>query len=101
MGMSILVFTNKCALFFNQFVNPIGLDNLEWKYYIVYVCWILVEIGLFYFLYPETLGNTLEQGADIFDDMDHKQLAKASAFEGPVDVNEEEKSVTEFVEKSL
>jgi len=30
--------------FFNQFVNPIGLKNLGWKYYISHCVWIAVEI---------------------------------------------------------
>jgi hypothetical protein len=81
MGMSILVFTNKAALFFNQFVNPIGLDALSWKYYLVYVGWILVEIVLFYLFFPETHGRSLEGSAEIFDDIDSKALAKTMDYE--------------------
>ncbi|KAL6354263.1 hypothetical protein LRP88_11589 [Fusarium phalaenopsidis] len=44
MGLSILLFANKAALFFNQFVNPVGMDDLGWKYYLVYVVWLLVEV---------------------------------------------------------
>ncbi|KAM3449663.1 hypothetical protein MY3296_006747 [Beauveria thailandica] len=29
-------FTTKAASLFNQFVNPIGMDSLGWKYYLVY-----------------------------------------------------------------
>jgi hypothetical protein len=65
--MSVLIFTNKAALFFNQFVNPIGMDDLGWKYYLVYVAWLLVEVLLFYFFFPETYGKTLETIAEIFD----------------------------------
>lgn len=32
------------AVFFNTYVNPIALDRIGWKYYIVYCVWILVEI---------------------------------------------------------
>ncbi|KAI9150116.1 Lactose permease [Paramyrothecium foliicola] len=66
MGLSILVFSTKAASFFNQFVNPIGMDRLGWKYYLVYVCWLLVEIAIFYFLYPETKGYTLERIQEAF-----------------------------------
>ncbi|KAL4876782.1 general substrate transporter [Aspergillus karnatakaensis] len=66
-GMSIMIFTNKAALFFNQFVNPIGMDDLGWKYYLVYVAWLLVEVLLFYLFFPETYGKTLEAIAEIFD----------------------------------
>ncbi|RSM07680.1 hypothetical protein CDV31_008460 [Fusarium ambrosium] len=67
-GLSILVLTTKSASFFNQFVNPIGMDTLGWKYYIVYVVWLLVEIAVFYFLYPETRGLTLEKAQAVFGD---------------------------------
>ncbi|OAL33523.1 hypothetical protein AYO20_07209 [Fonsecaea nubica] len=79
-GLSILVFFNKAALFFNQFVNPIGMDDLGWKYYFVYVGWLLFEIAVFYFLFPETKGHTLENAAKVFeDDRGLKQDPEASA----------------------
>jgi hypothetical protein len=68
MGLSILVFGNKSALFFNQFVNPIGMDSLGWKYYLVYVGWLLVEIAVFWFVYPETAGRSLETVGEVFGD---------------------------------
>ncbi|KAL4874017.1 hypothetical protein BDV12DRAFT_191887 [Aspergillus spectabilis] len=36
-GFSVLMFCGKAANFVNAFVNPIGLDAIGWKYYIVYV----------------------------------------------------------------
>lgn len=100
LGFSVLVFTNKCALFFNQFVNPIGLDALGWKYYLVYVCWILVEIVLFYFFFPETLGHTLEHAGDVFDKMDEEQLAR-SAGNRPTELKDGDTDVkVESIEKS-
>ena len=32
------------ALFFNQYVNPIALNNIGWKYYIVYCVWLACEL---------------------------------------------------------
>ncbi|KAI8258324.1 hypothetical protein K4K53_004722 [Colletotrichum sp. SAR 10_77] len=66
MGLSILVFANKAASFLNQFVNPIGMESLSWKYYLFYVGWLLVEIAVFYFLYPETRGYSLERMQEVF-----------------------------------
>lgn len=37
------------------------MDALGWKYYLVYVGWLVVEILVFWFLYPETKGYTLER----------------------------------------
>lgn len=36
-GMCIVWFTVDAALFINTYVNPVALDNIGWKYYIVYV----------------------------------------------------------------
>jgi hypothetical protein len=41
------------TVFFNQYVNPVALGALGWKYYIVYDCWIAVELAVVYFFYIE------------------------------------------------
>jgi hypothetical protein len=33
-GMSVFQWWSRAALFFNQFVNPIGIANIGWKFYI-------------------------------------------------------------------
>ncbi|KAF6800900.1 hypothetical protein CSOJ01_12162 [Colletotrichum sojae] len=77
LGLSILVFANKAASCSNQFVNPIGMDSLGWKYYLFYVVWLVVEIIVFYFLYPETRGYTLERMDEVFrDDVKHDVAAE-------------------------
>ncbi|ELQ34779.1 MFS hexose transporter [Pyricularia oryzae Y34] len=68
-GLSIFLFVMKTASVFNQFVNPIGMDALGWKFYLVYCCWLLIEITVFYFLYPETKGYTLERMQEVFGDV--------------------------------
>ncbi|KAH8587944.1 MFS transporter [Bisporella sp. PMI_857] len=60
-GVAILQFFNRGSTAFNTFVNPIGLDALHWKYYLVYVVWLVCETTIVYFLYPETKGPTLEE----------------------------------------
>ncbi|KAK4684017.1 hypothetical protein P7C73_g6192, partial [Tremellales sp. Uapishka_1] len=66
-GIAILQLATSCALFFNQYVNPIALEKLSWKYYIVYIVVLVVAIICIYFLYPETKGRMLEEVAEIFD----------------------------------
>ncbi|EHA52566.1 MFS hexose transporter [Pyricularia oryzae 70-15] len=68
-GLSIFLFVMKTASVFNQFVDPIGMDALGWKFYLVYCCWLLIEITVFYFLYPETKGYTLERMQEVFGDV--------------------------------
>ena len=60
-GITIFQVWVRFASFFNQFVNPIGLENLAWKYYIFYCVWIVIEILFVSFLFPETHGKTLEE----------------------------------------
>jgi len=66
-GLAIMFFCVNAALFFNNYVNPIGLAAIRWKYYVVYDAWLLVELLTVYFFYPETKGPTLEEMAKIFD----------------------------------
>ncbi|CAG8086769.1 unnamed protein product [Penicillium olsonii] len=93
MGLSILVFVTKAASFFNQFINPIGMESLGWKYYLVYVAWLVVEITIFWFLYPETQGYTLERIQEAFGE-DIK-------LDGPEEKGGIEVSEVTHLEKSL
>lgn len=36
-GVALLQFFNRGSTAFNSFVNPIGLQAIQWKYYLVYV----------------------------------------------------------------
>jgi hypothetical protein len=58
------------AIFFNVFVNPIALESIAWKYYIVYVGLLILITATVYFFYPETNGHTLEEMARVFDGAD-------------------------------
>ena len=53
-GIALLMGSIKGASFFNQFVNPIGLQNLGWKYYIVYCVWLGIVLLTVFFMFPET-----------------------------------------------
>ncbi|KAK0203370.1 hexose transporter [Desarmillaria ectypa] len=78
-GFNVFNFTISLALIFNQYVNPIALSNIGWKYYIVYVCWIAFECVFIYLYVVETKGLTLEETAVIFDGDDAKdQLVLAA-----------------------
>lgn len=55
------------ALFFNNYVNPIALSHLRWKYYIFYDVWLLVEFFVVYKFYIETRNTPLEEIVKHFD----------------------------------
>ncbi|KAI0062526.1 hexose transporter [Artomyces pyxidatus] len=66
-GFTIFNFTISCALIFNQYVNPIAMDAISWKYYVVYCCWLGFELVYCYFFVVETRGLSLEETAALFD----------------------------------
>ncbi|KAH6697372.1 general substrate transporter [Plectosphaerella plurivora] len=66
-GIALLTGTAKGASFFNQFVNPIGLENLGWKYYIVYCVWLAIVLTTIFFIFPETKGLSLEEVSGVFE----------------------------------
>ncbi|KAF6820950.1 hypothetical protein CSOJ01_00385 [Colletotrichum sojae] len=67
-GVATLQFFTRGSTAFNTFVNPVGLEDLGWKFYLVYAVWLWCETAIIYFLYPETKGPTLEELACLFDD---------------------------------
>jgi MFS family permease len=66
-GVALTSISTYLALLFNQFVNPIALDSIAWKYYILYICLLVVILVTIYLTYPETRGYSLEEIAVIFD----------------------------------
>ena len=66
-GVTVAQFSSFAALFFNLFVNPIALENIAWKYYLVYVVLLVILCFICWFGYPETRGHTLEEMARVFD----------------------------------
>jgi len=66
-GTNIMQIAATCALVFNGYANPVAMEAISWKYYIVYCCIIAVEIAVVYFGFPETKGRSLEEIALIFD----------------------------------
>jgi hypothetical protein len=60
-GISVFQLFGRMAGFFTTFVNPIGLQNISWKWLITYCCWLAFEICFVWFLFPETADRTLEE----------------------------------------
>ncbi|KAF5390833.1 hypothetical protein D9757_004450 [Collybiopsis confluens] len=96
-GFTIFNFTISLALIFNQYVNPIALGHINWKYYIVYCCWIAFECVFVYLYVVETKNLTLEETAAIFDGEDATKEITGGGLHG-VERRGTEKS--DFIEKS-
>lgn len=67
-GMNIQAVVTCLVLIYNGFVNPVAMDAIQWKYYIVWVCVIAVELVIAFFFYPETKGHTLETVGQVLGD---------------------------------
>ncbi|KIJ98739.1 hypothetical protein K443DRAFT_133322 [Laccaria amethystina LaAM-08-1] len=71
-GFTVFSFAISLSLIFNQYVNPIALDKIGWKYYIVYICWLSFEAVFLWFYVVETKNRTLEETAALFDGHEDK-----------------------------
>ncbi|KAM0324848.1 hypothetical protein ACHAQA_007814 [Verticillium albo-atrum] len=90
-GMATYVFSTKAAVFFNQFINPIGLQNIGWRFYIVYVAILAVESFIAYGWFLETKGKALEEIAVIFDGEEADvRVDDGKKMDGLVDIEETE-----------
>ncbi|KAI5477364.1 hexose transporter [Pseudohyphozyma bogoriensis] len=81
-GLGIEYLCVYIALVFNSYLNPIALDALGWKYYLVYVFILAAMVVTVYFFFPETRGKSLEEISDIFDHKDLQHEAEAAREEG-------------------
>lgn len=69
-GLTVYYFAISLSFIFNQYANPIALEKLLWKYYIVFCCWLVFELVFVVLFVVETKGRTLEETAAIFDGKD-------------------------------
>jgi hypothetical protein len=86
-GLTVTWVTAISAIFFNTFVNPIALEAIGWKYYIVFVVVLILFCITSYFCYPETRGHSLEQMALIFDGEDAGVMEPEKTKERAVSVS--------------
>ncbi|PVH80446.1 general substrate transporter [Cadophora sp. DSE1049] len=66
-GVTVAWMTAYAVNTFNIFVNPIALDAIGWKYYLVFVFFLVAMVVTVYFFYPETKGYSLEEMTVVFD----------------------------------
>ncbi|KAH6695974.1 general substrate transporter [Leptodontidium sp. MPI-SDFR-AT-0119] len=66
-GLAIFYFSQQCFNILSSFTTPIGLENIKWKFYIIFVGWVMVEFAVVWLLFPETKGPSLEDIAALFD----------------------------------
>lgn len=65
-GSAIKFLFLNIATMTNTYGVSVGIDAIGWKVYLVYLCWIAVEIVFIFFFFVETKGKTLEELSVIF-----------------------------------
>ncbi|KAL4887693.1 general substrate transporter [Aspergillus karnatakaensis] len=88
-GLSWFQFYGRGAAFFATYVNPIGLDRIEWRWLIVYCCWLAFEVVFIYFIFPETHGRTLEELSFLFEGKDKADEVAAAVHKHIGDADEQ------------
>ncbi|KAK0746080.1 general substrate transporter [Schizothecium vesticola] len=87
-GLMIMNIFVQAALTLNIYANPIAFKAFEghtWRFYLIYTCWIFLELVFVYFMYVETKGPTLEELAKVIDG-DDANVAR-------IDIHQVEKEV--------
>jgi hypothetical protein len=99
-GIAVVLGSTYLALLFNVFVNPIALDSIAWKYYLVFVAVGIIAFITIWFTYPETRGHTLEEMAVVFDGDDAAIPTSREVLESieHTDTYKDNKNVTSHVE---
>ncbi|KAL4874294.1 hexose transporter protein [Aspergillus karnatakaensis] len=66
-GLAIYLCVQQVGNTFNQFVNPIALDAIAWRYYAVYIAIDCGFVLMIYYFFPETKKLSIEEVGMIFD----------------------------------
>ncbi|KIW70953.1 hypothetical protein PV04_03180 [Phialophora macrospora] len=80
--LTVMLLSVAAGLFFSNYVNPVALENIKWKYYLCYIIWLAIQSVVVYFFYIETKGHTLETIAVCFDGEDAKVGGQAATAKG-------------------
>jgi len=86
------------SLVIAAFCNPIGMENIGYKYYIVFCCLLAVFLAVTYFYFPETKGRSLEEIAEIFDGP--RAVVDTHATEKQMNKNLYEEKIEERIERA-
>ncbi|KAL2849645.1 general substrate transporter [Aspergillus pseudodeflectus] len=73
-GLTIFNFAQYGSSIFNGFANPVALEAIGWKYYIVFTVLAAVWFIFIWFVFPETKGMSLEEVAVVFDGRPNEEV---------------------------
>jgi MFS family permease len=76
---SFTMFSMNMASFIAQYLNPVGLDALKWRWYIIQIVFNTCLIVIIYFTWVETHSMTLEEIAEVFNGKENLIAARGAA----------------------
>lgn len=83
-----------------SFVNPIAIDHLSWRYYIVFCVLLVFILATTWFLFPETKGHSLEEIAEIFDGPGYRgRVSEGIWKEDASEVEQQKRAGAEHIDK--
>ncbi|RAH85301.1 putative transcription factor TFIIIB complex subunit Brf1 [Aspergillus japonicus CBS 114.51] len=91
-GSAIGISANWLWNFFVAMIAPVLIKDLEWKGYLIFMCFNLLFVPIIYFYYPETANMSLESIDQLFMDK------KAYQPEGSSETTKESVTCTEVTE---
>jgi hypothetical protein len=56
-----MFFSLSMSTFAVNYINPIGLANISWRYYIITIAFTTLVLVIIWFAFPETKGLSLEE----------------------------------------
>lgn len=83
-GMAIYGFSQAVAVSFNQWVNPVALAAIAWKYYFVYIAVQIAFIAFAWYFLLETKGLTIEEVALVFDKNSRQEVDETLQSEADI-----------------
>ncbi len=66
-GLGAYGFVTNVGNVINTYCAPIGMVNIQWKFYLVFIVVHALYIPMLYFTFPETKGRTLEELDEVFN----------------------------------
>lgn len=84
-GMALFTSVATCGNSLAQFLNPVILDAIAWKYYGVFLAILTFYGVVIYFVFPETKRMSAEEASAVFD-QPHRFRRHAVDVEAPASV---------------